>query len=303
MLDQFYNAPLKSLKDDNMVIVDYSQIVISTLMATMKPNEEIDENLIRHIVLNTIRHNVIKFRKEYPDIVIAVDNAKKGYWRRKVAHYYKKSRAEGREKSEWDWDTIFKGMASVKEELIENFPYTVIDQDYTEADDIIGVLVERFSPVRKILIVSSDGDFTQLHNKNVKQWSPMGKKFVKPKNGSPRNDLIFKILKGDKKDGIAPLKCRADYWMTKKEGERAPSVTKKELLAAFDHENPIELYEKFEDRYKENERLLDLTKIPQKIKDGILNKYEKYERAPRSKIYPYMVKMKLSKLTESISDF
>ena len=70
-----------------------------------------------------------------------------------------------------------------KEEIAENFPYTVIRVDGCEADDIIGTLVTMnpdhnndFNP-QKNMIVSSDRDFLQLQRfKNTRQFSPLLKK-------------------------------------------------------------------------------------------------------------------------------
>ena len=50
------------------------------------------------------------------------------------------------------------------------------------------------------MIISSDKDFIQLHNKNVQQWSPVTKKLV---NGEvPAQYLFEHILKGDRGDGV-----------------------------------------------------------------------------------------------------
>lgn len=291
-------------------LVDFSQLVISTMMATFKPNEEITIDIMRHLCLNTIRANVLKNKKIYPRIVICVDNAKDGYWRRDVASYYKKNRSIGRETSEWDWETIFEGMHTVVDELTENFPYTVINKTKTEADDAIGVLCAHISekyPDCNILITSSDGDFTQTHKfKKVKQWSPILKKWVVCKHGSPRNDLRYKIVKGDKKDAIAGINSRSDYVITKLEGERAPSITAKFLdpiLAADDPLSTNLMTEEQKKRYAENEILLDFDKIPDFIRDPIIEEFENGKPAPRSKLYPYFVSKKLVKLADSINDF
>ena len=69
-------------------------------------------------------------------------------------------------------------------------PYPVIDVDGAEADDVIGTLAEYsqlndlnqeslFDIPKPMLIVSADHDFQQLQKwENVKQWSPIRKKFV-----------------------------------------------------------------------------------------------------------------------------
>ncbi|MGZ7230684.1 hypothetical protein ACXWOM_09495, partial [Streptococcus pyogenes] len=94
------------------------------------------------------------------------------------AYYYKKNRADGREESEWDWEGYFEGIRTVIEEFEKYMPYHMMNIDKMEADDHIAVLTKKLSlEGNKVLIVSSDGDFTQLHKyPNVTQWSPMQKK-------------------------------------------------------------------------------------------------------------------------------
>lgn len=297
----------KQLRGVNLV--DFSQLVISTMMATFKPDEKITVDFMRSLCLNTLRANVIKNKQRYPTIVVCVDNSKDGYWRRDVAYYYKKNRAEKREASDWDWETIFEGMATVVQELKDHMPYIVIDKTKTEADDAIGVLCKHVvenNPACQILITSSDGDFTQLHKyKQVKQWSPMMKKWVTCKHGSPRNDLRFKIVKGDKKDNVASINSRSDYYYTQKEGERAKAISTKKLLdPVLASEDPLSLLDEAQKaRYIENEILLDFDKIPDNIRSPIIDQFENGVVAPRRKIYPYFVSKKLIKLIDSINDF
>ena len=49
-----------------MVLIDLSQIMIATLMAQLKGKKaDIDEDLLRHMILNMIRANRLKFREEF----------------------------------------------------------------------------------------------------------------------------------------------------------------------------------------------------------------------------------------------
>ncbi|ASD52114.1 hypothetical protein KNT64_gp162 [Pseudomonas phage PspYZU05] len=294
---------------EGIVLVDLSQIALATVMHTFDEKEKITIPMMRHLVLNTLRYNVLKFRRDgYTKIVICVDNAKEGYWRRDFAYYYKKNRAGDREKSDWDWDGYFEGLHTVVQELKDNMPYTVIDITKAEADDGIGVLTKRFSlDGHPVLIVSSDGDFTQLHKfPNVKQWSPMQKKFVTPKNGSPAMDLMIKIIKGDRKDCVAGVKVRSDYWFTFIEGERTPPTKTSFIEQCVDSDEEqlkTLLGNEWYDRFVENRVLIDFDYINPLIAEQINRCYDTYEPAKRGKIYPYFVKSGLSKLTANIGDF
>ena len=66
-----------------MIIVDINQIMISNLMVTIhRDNLELSEDLVRHMVLNSLRGHNKKFRKEYGDMVIACDSG--NVWRRQA---------------------------------------------------------------------------------------------------------------------------------------------------------------------------------------------------------------------------
>ena len=66
----------------------------------------LDEDLVRHMVLNSLRAHNLKFQyKTMAQMVIACDS--KNVWRREVFPNYKAGRKANREKSDHDWDAIF----------------------------------------------------------------------------------------------------------------------------------------------------------------------------------------------------
>lgn len=290
------------------VIADFSQLAIATASQVFEPQEPITLGMLRHLVLDTIRANILRFKKQgYDEFILAIDNPNGGgYWRRDLANYYKKSRTKSRSESDWDWDGYFENIRVILDEIKENMPYTVINIDRIEADDVIATLTKRFSlNGDEIMIVSSDGDFTQLHKfKNVKQWSPMHKKLVKPKNGSAKADLMYKLIKGDKKDTIAPINVRSDYWITKLDGERCPPTKTIFVEACIDAEDPLSLMDDQQiERFKENKKLIDFDEIPSNISEQILNEYDNYVKNSKTKIYPYFVKSGLTKLMSEVNSF
>ena len=99
-----------------MIIVDINQIMISNLMVTInRDNLELSEDLVRHMVLNSLRGHNKKFRKQYGDMVIACDSG--NVWRKKSFPNYKAGRKANREKSEHDWTMIFDILSKVKNEI------------------------------------------------------------------------------------------------------------------------------------------------------------------------------------------
>lgn len=286
-------------------VIDFSQIVIAVVTANFEPNE-VNIDMMRHVALNSIRNNVVKFNAKYPITVIARDNSTNNYWRRDLSYYYKKHRKLNHEEEKaeggWDWDNIYECLNIIFAEIKENLPYICIDVEKVEADDIIGVLALELKD-RDILILSSDGDFTQLHKGNVRQYSPLMKQWVKFKHGSARDDLLFKIITGDQKDTIANIKSKPDYYLTREKGDRAPSITKKFMAPLLESKDPKSLLTGTElERFIENEKLLDLTLIPEEYKIEILRQFD-IKPAGKAKLYKYLLKHKLNKLMEKINEF
>ena len=63
-----------------MILVDYNQVMLASLFASIgnHTNVDLDENLIRHMFLNSIRYNRKKFSNDYGEIVICVGDLASG---------------------------------------------------------------------------------------------------------------------------------------------------------------------------------------------------------------------------------
>jgi len=279
-----------------MILVDLNQVLLAGLMAQIAYQKgKLDEHLIRHMVLNIIRNHVKTFKKEYGEVVLCCDNRK--YWRKEFFPFYKASRKKNREKSDLDWHMIFDMLAKFKQELKDNFPYKVIDVDGAEADDIIGTLVPRHAAHEKILILSSDGDFLQLQNyANVKQYNPSQKKYVKSEK--PLLELKEKIIRGDKGDGIPNMFSPSDCFVR---DLRQKPITKA-VLDKYLKEDVNNYSETDKVNYSRNATLIDLSLIPQEIKEKIINTYEETKPA-KGKLLNYFIENKLKNLMEVIEEF
>ena len=286
-----------------MILVDLNQVMISNLMMQIRYASEVDENLIRHMVLNSLRMYNVKFKEEYGDMIICADDKK--YWRRELFPYYKASRKKAREESALDWNLIFESLNKIRDELKETFPYTVLQIDHAEADDIIATLCHEHGvylkndATEKILILSSDKDFLQLQKfANVEQYSPMQKKFLKESN--PERFLKEHIMKGDKGDGIPNFLSPDDIFVS--DGRQKPVTEKK--LNTWVTQNP-ELFcdEVMLRNYRRNEMLIDLSKIPEDYKQKILDAFRNAPQKGREKIFNYFVKHRMKMLMEHIQEF
>ena len=278
-----------------MIIVDINQIMISNLMVTIhRDNLELSEDLVRHMVLNSLRGHNKKFKKQYGDMVIACDSG--NVWRRQAFPNYKAGRKETREKSEHDWTMIFDILSKVKDEIKTFLPYKVIEVESVEADDIIAVLCRRTN--EKVLILSGDKDFIQLHNDRIKQYNPVLNKFV----GQGENPSLYireHILKGDRSDGIPNVLSDDNVFI---EGRRQRPLSKKKIEAWCNEIVPT-FNEEEQKNYDRNKQLIDLSCVPKELEDKINREFDNFEVATRDKILGYFINKKLKTLIESIDEF
>ena len=160
-----------------MILVDLSQIMMaSTMMSMEKGQTEADVDFVRHSVLNSLRMYRSSYFEEYGELVICCDAPNS--WRKEYFPLYKAGRKTTRESSPLNWEQIFDCFNTIKTELKTIFPYKFIQVDRAEADDVIAMICRSINSDEKMMIISSDKDFIQLHSKNVKQWSPVTKKYI-----------------------------------------------------------------------------------------------------------------------------
>jgi 5'-3' exonuclease len=263
-------------------------------------NAQIEENMVRHMILNSLRSYRTKFGADYGELVIACDNT--NYWRRKLFPYYKANRKKAQEKSDLDWKAIFECLNKIRAELKEFFPYRVIDIESAEADDVIATLVREYGSEMNlgeaILIMSGDKDFIQLHKYgNVKQYDPTRKKWITHKD--PEQYLKEHILKGDAGDGVPNVLSSDNCFVV---GERQRPLTTKKM-EHYLKLTPNEMETAIARNYMRNKQLIDLDETPEEIRVKVMESYQSQENKDRSKLMNYFIANKLRNLTESIGDF
>jgi len=287
-----------------MILVDLNQVLLAGLMAQINSQKgvKLEENLVRHMVLNIIRTHVKNFRAEYGEVVLCCDNRK--YWRKEFFPFYKAGRKKNREKSDLDWHMIFDILAKLKQELKEHFPYKVIDVDGAEADDIIGTLVPRHIMHENILILSSDGDFLQLQQYNgktkfkIKQYNPSLKKYVT--SDDPLLDLKEKIIRGDKGDGIPNVFSPSDCFVREL---RQKPITKGIIDKLLNEEWNNWQDDVAKTGFSRNQTLIDLRMIPSEIKENIINTFDQIKPASKNNLLNYFMEHRLKNLMEVIEEF
>ena len=273
-----------------------NQISLASVMMNMHmtKSDELEEDMIRHMILNSIRMYRIMFKEEYGEVVLTYDS--RHYWRREIFPQYKQNRKKGRENDSKDWDKIFGLLNSIKSEFKEILQYKYVEVYGAEADDIIGTLCKEYQD-QKTMIVSGDKDFIQLQKyKNVKQYSPILKKYVNGHN--PDTYIKTHILKGDSSDGV-PNVLSPDHTFV--EGLRQRPLSKKKIEAWIKSETGMS--EEVKRNYQRNHKLINLDNTPEDLQKSILDTFNEAPYGDRSKILTYFIENKLKELTDSIGDF
>ena len=275
-----------------------NQIALASVMMQLRMDEtkEVSEDMVRHMILNSIRNYVMQFKSDYvesdADVILAWDS--KHYWRRDYYPQYKAGRKKTRESSNLDWNEIFGVTNKIRDEIKENLPYKSVEVYGAEADDIIAIVSNSYD---KVMIVSSDKDFIQLHNDNIKQWSPVTKQEVNGHN--PDTYIKEHVLKGDSGDGV-PNVLSPDHTFT--DGLRQKPLGKKRIEKMI-NENMNDWSDEVKRNYQRNYKLINLKNIPKDIQSNIVDEISKSSCGDRSKLLNYFTVNKLKTLTENIGDF
>ena len=281
-----------------MIIVDLTQVLIASLMASTRGGQEpISEDLVRHIALKSLAMYRKKYKNKYGELVLADDSY--NVWRKDVFPHYKANRKKSRDKDTKDWKQIFDCITVIREELKYNFPYKYIYISKCEADDIIGTLCEKYGDTENIMIISGDKDFQQLQRySKVRQFSPITKKDIKLTQEQALEYLNDHIISGDTGDGVPNCLSQDDVFVS---GLRQRPLSKKKRDTIKD---PLVMNDSEIDRnLSRNRSLIDLSYIPSKYKKQILQEFDNVVVAPRGGLLTYFINNRLMDLQESIGDF
>ena len=277
-----------------MILLDFSQTMIGSFMAMGKGSIVVEEDLLRHTVLNSIRQYKHQFRHvDHGGFVICCDSPKN--WRKESFPEYKANRKKRRETDSTDWTSLFEFLHQMIADLREYFPYKVMRVERAEADDIIAVLTQE-EMKNPTTIISSDKDFIQLQKyEGVQQWSPLTKSFVK---GNPEESLWEKLIKGDVGDGVPNILSSDDTLVT--EGKRQRPVSKKKMeLWKTDRSD---WNEDMNRNFNRNEMMVDLEKTPESIRINIINQFRE-QVPPHGRLMEYFTEKRLKNLMEHLDEF
>jgi len=272
-----------------MIIVDFNNVVFPFVAGChayfegwMNTSDSVFyKRIIDHV--DKITHDL---KSEYGDEVICCMEGRS--WRKEYSPNYKANRKLTRDESknkigafpfaEYDrrmreFTKLTQGTGSIEYSQINDFKF--IYHGRCEGDDVVAIVAMRLgdSENQKHCIVSSDKDLLQL---GFDQYTPKGAKIEN------KDDItaIHLAIYGDVSDNVAPITKPSDYLLHKKwykdNGYKYPNLTKK-LVEGFKSLTESERlsHPKYGERYAENIKLVDLTKIPTDIQNEVSEKFKK----------------------------
>lgn len=264
-----------------MILIDLSHLAISNILSDAKSFKgEVDENLFKHMILNTLSNYKQKFEGEFGELVICCDTKHVKNWRKVKFQHYKANRKK--DDSFVNWKAVYKILDHMTEDLKNYFPYKVIQVDGAEGDDCIAVLAKISSRMNKdSVVVSNDKDFNQLLKyPRIKVYSSRNKVFINKAN--PQEDLLEHVIGGDSGDGIPNILSIEESFVA---GRRQVSIRKAKMreewipsivsqIATGFAMLPSDWDDDTKKRFKQNLELIDFEYIPKEIQDSILTQYE-----------------------------
>lgn len=308
-----------------MIVIDFSGMVYMNCHTTLKNPADLTMENVRHYVLEDIRRYNKKYRGKYGQLIICMDNTHNGNWRKHYFPEYKAKRKEGRDKSVFNWTLFFEYFEQIKNELKEFFPYIIIDQPGTEADDAIGWLAETKMINEPMMIISADKDFKQLQKyADVKQYSYIVRKQID--ESYPLRYIKEHTIRGDAADGIPNVMSDDNVFITP--GKKQKSIMTKDMdrwlklpLSIVKEELAMKLVikpteknlnneftfeqalEKIEANWKRNTRMVDLEYVPDFFKNKFQEQFDTPPKGKSNRLYSYFIKKNLPIMINFIDDF
>ncbi len=282
-----------------MILLDFSNLIYKAVYTTNVDTNSVED--MRAVILSQIMRINNRLKDKYGRMVICIEG--RGNWRVNEFSWYKYSRRHSKKESLIDWGEIYGWCNQILDELREWFPYQVLQVDNTEADDLLGVLALNAKEER-VCVASNDGDCKQLLAHPLVDLYNIDKD-VFTKCPDPLIWLQEAIIRGQGKDGVPNIYSPSDHF-TLEVKPRQKAITQKFLSTALTQSPEVfceneEVYR----RYKENEKLIDLRKVPEDIKQNILDEFNKmnYNKDASKKIYKYFFKHDLTLFSKDISKF
>ena len=201
-------------------------------------------------------------------LVFCCDSQRGALWRKKIYEDYKEGRVDLSIKN--NFKSVFKyTFKKLIPKIIKQakYPTYMFKLNKIEADDLIAIISKELVKINnnvEVIIISSDDDFTQLLNKNIKIINFKKKKFVENDKEKSKKLLYQKILLGDCSDNIPSVLSK---------DRKILSLKRRKLILENSKELDIFLDENKDAKkqFNINQQLIDFNFMPQPI----INKIKK----------------------------
>ena len=252
-----------------IIIIDQSYYIFNRFYATLSwfkkrnyneiPDENNDEFIIaffKHFE-NDMNKLMKKYKTTKTNIIFCIDCSRSNIWRNKIYEEYKTTRIK---KTDFD-----SGIFILFKNYIINNNYYYCECDNLEGDDIVYLVQKRikneFSGY-KIIILTNDNDYLQMYDNNVSIINMQLKDLSLRIKNSPKIELEYKIIYGDKSDNIPKIQKGLQKEMALK-----LAVMSKEDRDKYLNDNNLMT------NYMINKKLVDLSEIPENLINNFNNKY------------------------------
>jgi len=254
-----------------IILIDQSYYIFNRYYATYnwyrRRYDELDyENINENsdFILAFFRHfenDMKKLTKKYKtvktNIIFCIDCCRCDIWRNEIYADYKMSRNK---------KTNFNSIVFILfKNYISNYDYNYCEYNNLEADDIVYLIKRKINEEfinSEIIIITNDSDYLQMYGEKVNIYNMQFKDLSLRIKNSPKIELEFKIIYGDKSDNIQKIQV----------GLNKDNALK---LAVMDNNDKIKYLEenKLLENYKLNKKLVDLSEIPENLMLSFNNKY------------------------------
>ena len=221
LLDFNNNSSIKYSTAISLALEEEKKLYKKTKVALPLTNKNYND--IRKAFFNLLLQDLEKIRqqfsKSYGNLMICTDYDKDNYWRQQLQPQYKANR-DNIKKNDFD-KLAYKEFYNHKEEMLQYFKDSgliVLEKLYTpflknskasiEADDTIAILCTYIK--EKHLIISNDGDMSQLLSNTVKIYHPIDRKLVQKTKKEIEEYNQKSLILGQKKDNIFSIKHNSE---------------------------------------------------------------------------------------------
>lgn len=240
---------IKVSGSSNVMLIDMGYLLFYRFHATMKNlkfkgEKDASEEMVTEHFEKHLHEQLKRLHKKYETLIFCKDTPQATIWRKDLYPDYKATRGTATDMIRNLKDKMYK--------IAEEYGPT-LEIDRLEADDVVYMSLESVIKVvdekTRVFILANDRDYLQAIHKDTIHLVDAGLRKITG-TGSSENDVMMKILMGDKSDNI-PSICPG---VGRKTAEklaidpvaRAEFITKRNCQENFDR----------------NETLIRFTKIP-----------------------------------------